>query len=458
MPSRHHSSRGTRSSPPRGQSHSTSPVVPRGRGANSSPGHSNAHSRSPSVDAREAELNDLRRQLHALTNAKKPDEDGKKRKRAAKNSESTFLQMGRAIPRRVTVFDDLNNIQVQWDAYRAKYEDDSSLDELAPEPSDEEQAEKRELERGHTAVEEMEHVVKDFVKKAGKEGGRAMLSELEKGAESAKTHDTQSATRIVGRELNRRVRKMNEQRMKDFEEASRRVQEGSTTALTPLALIPEFDESSRTGRGLQNDMTGSLLCPGEIDWNDTNIRAAVKRMDPDYDFASSAHSRCFYKDEKFNPDLPDEGYLQSYLLLQVYRTIYTSPSSANEQSEDVENLPPANKKQASNSRRAHVANIIHLSEVTGRSIAYAAVHLHLALTDASRWVHSYDGYNYHDLWNFIVDFFEDPIDDEAAKQAKELLKWWTDRIFTGTGSASNSRGTKMVSRRQAVVKTLESQS
>ncbi|KAJ3764616.1 hypothetical protein FB446DRAFT_799470 [Lentinula raphanica] len=280
--------------------------------------------------------------------------------------------------------------------------------------------------------------------------GLTQILELERGAESAKTHDTQSATRIVGRELNRRIRKINEQRMKEFEDASRRVQEG--------VLTEQFDETSRAGRGLQNDMTGSLLCPGEIDWDNTDIRAAVKRMDPDYDFASSAHSRCFYKDEDFNSDLPDKGYLQSYLLLQVYRTIYTSPSSANEQSEDVENLPSAKKKQASNSHRAHVANIIHLSEVTGRSIAYAAVHLHLALTDASRWVHSYDGYNYQDLWNFIVDFFEDPIDDEAAKQAKELLKWWTDHIFTGTGSASNSRGTKMMSRRQAVVKTLGTQS
>ncbi|KAJ3831439.1 hypothetical protein F5878DRAFT_675157 [Lentinula raphanica] len=360
--------------------------------------------------------------------------------------------MGRAIPRRVTVFDDLNNIQVQWDAYRAKYEDDSSLDELAPEPSEEEQAEKRELERGHTAVEEMEHVVKDFVKKEEKRvDGLCFLS--------AKTHDTQSATRIVGKELNRRVRKINEQRMKEFEEATaRQVQARLDTPLTPLALLPEFDEGSRGGRGLQNDITRGLLCPGEIDWNNNDIRAAVQRMDPDYDFASSAHSRCFYKDEKFNPDKPDEGYLQSHLLLQVYRTIYMLPSSANEQSEDVENLPSAKKKQASNSHRAHVANIIHLSEVTGRSIAYAAVHLHLALTDASRWVHSYDGYNYQDLWNFVVDFFEDPIDDEAAKQAKDLLKWWTDRIFTGTGSASNSRGTKMMSRHQAVAKTLQSQS
>ncbi|KAJ3926634.1 MAG: hypothetical protein NXY57DRAFT_864688, partial [Lentinula lateritia] len=176
---------------------------------------------------------------------------------------------------------------------------------------------------------------------------------------------------------------------------------------------------SRNNRGLENDMTGGLLGPGEIDWNDNTYR-----MDPDYDFAGSAHSLCFYKDEIFDPNDPDKGFLQSHWLLQTYRTIFTSPSSAKGQSEDVENLPPSKKKKTSNSHRAHVANIIHMTEVTPRSIAYAAVHLHIALTDTSHWTHSYDGYNYQDLWNFVVDFFEDPIDEEAEKQGKELLKWW----------------------------------
>ncbi|KAJ3720320.1 hypothetical protein C8R42DRAFT_582694, partial [Lentinula raphanica] len=131
-------------------------------------------------------------------------------------------------------------------------------------------------------------------------------------------------------------------------------------------------------RGLQNDMTGGLLCPAEIDWDNTDVCAAVQRMDPEFDFTSSARSRCFYKDEKFNAVSPDEGYLQSHLLLQVYRTIYTSPSSAKDQSEDAENMPPA-KKKATNSHRAHVANLIHLAQVTPRSIAYAAVHVSIVV-------------------------------------------------------------------------------
>ncbi|KAJ3714488.1 hypothetical protein EV361DRAFT_948495 [Lentinula raphanica] len=107
-------------------------------------------------------------------------------------------------------------------------------------------------------------------------------------------------------------------------------------------------------------MTGGLLCLGEIDWNDNDVCAAVQRLDPEYDVATSARSLCFYKDEKFNPDSPDEGYLQSYLSLQVYRTIYTSLSSAKDQLEDVENLPPAKKNKAANSHRDHVVNIMHM--------------------------------------------------------------------------------------------------
>lgn len=127
-----------------------------------------------------------------------------------------------------------------------------------------------------------------------------------------------------------------------------------------------------------------------------------------------------------------------------------------------------------------------MATVKPRSIAYAAIHvwlfflycglsydyiiqLHLGLSDASRWTTSHNGYNYQDLWNFIVDFFEDPVDEDEEKRAKELLKWWNEyvfpslslcctdtfsRIFTGTHSAANNRGTKMTSRKQDVKKRL----
>ncbi|KAJ3725380.1 hypothetical protein C8R42DRAFT_718897 [Lentinula raphanica] len=152
--------------------------------------------------------------------------------------------------------------------------------------------------------------------------------------------------------------------------------------------------------------------------------------------------------------LPDKGYLQSYLLVQTYRLMFTSPSSTKDQPEDVKNLPTTlkKKKTGGGSHRGNIAQIIHKNEVKPRSIAYAAIHLHFALTDAPYWHPSYHGFNYLNLWNFIVDFFEDPEDEEEENRSKELLEWWNNRIFKGTRSAANSRGTKMVSRKQDAAK------
>lgn len=66
-----------------------------------------------------------------------------------------------------------------------------------------------------------------------------------------------------------------------------------------------------------------------------SIRAAVQRMDPDYDFAGSAHSLCFYKDEIFDPNDPDKGFLQSHWLLQVCLRFLVVVSSLNSLDEDI---------------------------------------------------------------------------------------------------------------------------
>ncbi|KIK49831.1 hypothetical protein GYMLUDRAFT_51497 [Collybiopsis luxurians FD-317 M1] len=220
-----------------------------------------------------------------------------------------------------------------------------------------------------------------------------------------------------------------------------------------LTLLSSFSDSTRTGQGLSHDLTGLLLCPVEYDWEIPEVRAAVRALDPEFDFAGSARARCFYKNEECNPEDPDQGYLQSYLLVQVYRHLFTSPSSAKDQPENVENMPPNKKrKTTTTSHRGDVSQICQITRVTPRSIAYAAIHLHLALSDASHYTTTHNGYNYQDLWNFVVDFFEDVPDEEEQRRTKELLKWWNDRIFTGTRSAANSRGTKMTSRKQDLAK------
>jgi hypothetical protein len=66
------------------------------------------------------------------------------------------------------------------------------------------------------------------------------------------------------------------------------------------------------------------------------------------------------------------------VFLQVYKTIFTSPSSAKDlldEENDAENMPPTKSQKTSSNYVCHnVASKLHLNDrVTPRSIAYAAV-------------------------------------------------------------------------------------
>jgi hypothetical protein len=74
------------------------------------------------------------------------------------------------------------------------------------------------------------------------------------------------------------------------------------------------------------------------------------------------------------------------VLSQVYKSIFTSPSSANnilDEENDAENVAPTKSQRTSsnNSVRRNVASKLHLNDkVTPRSVAYAAVQVYVYVT------------------------------------------------------------------------------
>ncbi|KAJ3756362.1 hypothetical protein EV360DRAFT_85034 [Lentinula raphanica] len=474
-----HSGREDRSPEPHGRSNQrsrrdTQSSPPRHSATNHN--HSRAQAVNNTVTRQEERIKDLECQLASARTTK--ENENRKRKPADP----------------VTVYEDIHTLLTQYDEYRDKKyhlasSDDDEDDELDldEEKRAQELEEKRRLERGYNAVLILnKSVFPKFLEKIKGAEGEHIIRELQKGANSSRAFDTSKVLNFIGDELNKEVQSINQTRLKEYEDRLRanvtpsNVSSTSVSHMTGSSASPstpvleqmeEFRPNSRDNRGLQNDITGRLLCPAEFDWNDLEVRAAVRAFNSEYDFGKTAHARCFYKEELFDPEDLDKGFLQSYLLLQVYhilccridrlpafcsevyRLIFTSPSSTKDQPQNVDNLPAAKKpKTSSGNHRAKVAQIIQMNEVKPRSIAYAAIHLHFALSDASHWTESHMGYNYLDLWNFVVDFFEDPGDEEGEKRAQELLKWWNDRIFTGIRSAANSRGTKMTSRKQDMAK------
>ncbi|KAJ3803635.1 hypothetical protein F5876DRAFT_71289 [Lentinula aff. lateritia] len=235
------------------------------------------------------------------------------------------MRRGRAIPKLITAYETIHTLLAQYDEYRQKgyhlgdfEEDDDDIDE-------------------EKCAEELE--------------------EKRRGANSARSFDTSMVMNFVGEALNKEVQKINQTRLKEYQiklhaHADRVTGSDNLTDL-PAATSPEpvlehieeFHTSSRDSRGLQNDITGCLLCPVEFDWKDPIVHAAVRTFNSKYNFASSAHAHCFYKDKEFDLDDLDKGFLQSYLLIQVYRLMFTSPSSTKDQPQDVENLPASKKKK-----------------------------------------------------------------------------------------------------------------
>ncbi|KAJ3725381.1 hypothetical protein C8R42DRAFT_718898 [Lentinula raphanica] len=196
-------------------------------------------------------------------------------------------------------------ILTQYDEYREKRyhqvapDDEDDDNEVDEEVRAKEQAEKRTLQQGYNGILILKKsVYPDFLQKIKEANGEHIVRELEKGAKSARSFDTSKVMNFVGEESHAHGTAVTRPNPS---------QAATTTVTAPpvLVLLDEFRLNTRENRGLQNDITGRLLCPVKFNWDDPVVHAAVCAFDTDYDFAISARPRCLYKDEMFDPSDPE---------------------------------------------------------------------------------------------------------------------------------------------------------
>lgn len=138
----------------------------------------------------------------------------------------------------------------------------------------------------------------------------------------------------------------------------------------------------------------------------------------DEDFPSFLYeSETFY--DEGNEDI---GLFRGYLLVRVYRHIFTGPTSA---------MNPAAKANKSKAKK------FKLTEVTGRTIAYASVQVcrlrlanhflinyheaYVALSSMSQWGSSDNLFNLQLFYDAVVEMFErNPKDPWVV----DTLEWW----------------------------------
>ncbi|KAG2022248.1 hypothetical protein CC2G_000020 [Coprinopsis cinerea AmutBmut pab1-1] len=339
-----------------------------------------------------------------LLSANRELREARKRSRSSDDLSSPTT-LARGYSRLVHLFMDIDMLMVYSDEYEEEKEsvDDASMDE---EELKEWQRKKR-ANRGNRLLPRLIHNWHELVDNVSPDELDKWLGQLTKSANNARSVDANRAREKVAQWCN-----------EDFENPPN----------------PPLNPTNRDNRGIQNDFCGWLLCPIELDWEDRRVRAKIRNKEPGYELGVTA--RALYEGYSGDPSDLEKGFLRSRLLLKMFRAIFTSPSSADSlpAQSDTENASPPNayrrtSKQRKPVRKNVAARLRMDNKVTPRSIAYTAVQLLFALSNASSWVSSHDGLDFSDCYDYIVDYFEDAEDDTSQASTKELLKWWNSQIF-----------------------------
>ncbi|KAM6493885.1 hypothetical protein JOM56_010246 [Amanita muscaria] len=175
------------------------------------------------------------------------------------------------------------------------------------------------------------------------------------------------------------------------------------------ALSPPISRNSKTTRGYHHPITGALLCPAGLDWNDREIRA--KLSTGEMAVQGDQWPLLVYAKQKFDSEEPWEGLFRSELLVWAYKHIFTSPSSV--------------EKEVKATRSGN-ACIHGMTRVTSASLAYVATQLCFALSSSSVFCRSDTSTDSERFYESVLDFLNDP---EEKDEVADLLNWWNCQVF-----------------------------
>ncbi|KAG2154312.1 uncharacterized protein EDB93DRAFT_1081598 [Suillus bovinus] len=198
----------------------------------------------------------------------------------------------------------------------------------------------------------------------------------------------------------------------------------------------EPDFSITTGdkqmHGFTHDACGRLLCPAEWDWSQDCVKAGIRNRTSDYIISENSWLLFVYENYSVNSRDLEQGLFRSKILVQAFKAIFTSPSSAKEADGDgdgadiLENNRCARRALNQVKVKTCVASIINMRKVTPHSIAYVVCQqVRFSLSSISSWCTVDGDFDYEVFCNNIVDFFEDVPGPITRRRVNTLLEWWT---------------------------------
>ncbi|KAG2130269.1 hypothetical protein DEU56DRAFT_740807 [Suillus clintonianus] len=283
------------------------------------------------------------------------------------------LAQGRAVRRVITLFDGIEDLVAENDRrYEDGGDEDATLDQDR-------------LQTGYIALVS---ALPWFLKKAtemGHDDYACMLKTLRQGADGARADDTEKLKTLVSNWVN-----------------------------LELNPTPPVDPDDKHCRGFINDACGKLLCPAELNWSNPLVKAGIRDRSEGYVVTELSFPAFVFEKYTANPDNLEEGLFKGKILIQAYKAVFTSPSSAKhiEGDGDGADIIENNRRAKSAFSRAKVKK-----------------HVRFALSSITSW-RSVDGdFDYIQFWKTIVDFFEMAPGREAQRRVNRLLEWWTRKVF-----------------------------
>ncbi|KAG2096308.1 uncharacterized protein F5147DRAFT_778356 [Suillus discolor] len=320
-----------------------------------------------------------------------------KQDKATKQRKTTYyISQGRAIRRLVVLYTPIEDLIAEND----RHCEDNADSDPTPENS------QNRLQRGYIEFIKVLPWLHEKLSCLDHEELEDMLRKLKQGADSARGDDTGTLKELVASWVNIECN------------------------ATPLIRTDD-----KHHRGFVHNACSKLLCPAEWRWGDPIVKAGIRDCTTSFIVSENSWPAFMYEDYQADAKNLECGLFKSKLLVMGFKAIFTSLSSANKVDGDgdganiIENNCRARRRSDQAKVKMCVASIIGMRKVTPRAIAYATCQIRFALSNITSW-RAVDGdFDYQIFWDNIMDFFEDAPGPAARARVRELLEWWTRKVF-----------------------------
>ncbi|KAG1816382.1 uncharacterized protein BJ212DRAFT_1503237, partial [Suillus subaureus] len=156
----------------------------------------------------------------------------------------------------------------------------------------------------------------------------------------------------------------------------------------PSSLLRPDNKQSR---GFAHDVCGKLLCPAKWDWNDNLVKAGIRDQTSEYIMSENSWPLFMYENYAVNGGNLEQGLFKSKILVQAFKAVFTSPSSAKEADCDGNGADILEKNQHACQQlnnvkvKTCVASIINMKKVTPCSLAYIMCQVRFTLSGILSW-------------------------------------------------------------------------